>query len=241
MLQKIKIILILLVLLLPVVAQAKKSVIVNDQGDTVKYLHPKFNGITLGADIFTPVANLVGQKFGNYEMSIDAGFYNRFFPIYEFGISYANEQPDGGNYRYKVYPSFYNRIGMNYNILYNKDIPGMFYVGLRYGFSFANYELTDITVSSPYWEVTKNGLSIPKSTSVAHWGELLLGLQVKLYKGLMMGWSVRYKLLFADSNKGDAKQWIIPGFGKSNSPLGVGFTINYRFSPKAKDKPTQIQ
>ena len=241
MLQKIKIILLLLVLLLPVGVQAKKSVIVNAQGDTVRHLHPKFNGITIGADLASPVMNLIGQKYGNYEMSIDAGFYNRFYPIYEFGISYADEVPDGGNYRYKVSPSFYNRVGINYNILYNKDIPGMLYVGLRYGFSFANYELTDITVSSPYWEETQTGLSIPKSTSVAHWGELLLGLQVKLYKGLMMGWNVRYKLLFADSQRGDAKQWIIPGFGKSNSPLGFSFTINYRFSPKEKEKLPQIQ
>ena len=48
MLQKIKIILLLLVLLLPVGVQAKKSVIVNAQGDTVRHLHPKFNGITIG-------------------------------------------------------------------------------------------------------------------------------------------------------------------------------------------------
>lgn len=221
-------------MLLPLAVQAKKSVIVNEQGDTVKYLHPKFNGITIGADLFSPVSNIIGQKYGNYEMSIDAGFYNRFYPIYEFGISYANDTPDGANYTYKVSPSFYNRVGMNYNILYNKDIPGILYVGLRYGFSFAKYQLTDITTSSPYWEVTQTNLSIPQSKSVAHWGELMLGLQVKLYKGLMMGWSVRYKLLFADSSKGDAKQWIIPGYGKSNSPLGFGFTINYRFSANKK-------
>ena len=233
--QKIKILFILLVLF-PLAVQAKKGVIVNEQGDTVRHLHPKFNGITVGADLFSPISNLIGQKYGNYELSVDAGFYNRFYPIYEFGISYANVTPDGANYTYKVSPSFYNRVGLNYNILYNKDIPGMLFVGLRYGFSFANYELTNITTSSPYWEVTESGLSIPKSTSIAHWGELLLGLQVKLYKGLMMGWNVRYKLLFADSQKGDAKQWIIPGYGKSNSPLGFSFTINYRFSPKQQTK-----
>lgn len=235
MLHRINIILILLVML-PFGVQAKKSVIVNEQGDTLKYLHPKFNGITVGADLFSPVSNLIGQKYGNYELSIDAGFYNRFYPIYEFGISYANDTPDGLNYTYKVSPSFYNRVGLNYNMLYNKNIPGMFYLGLRYGFSFANYELTNITANSPYWEEEQTGLSIPKSTSVAHWGELLMGLQVKLYKGLMMGWSVRYKILFAAQQKADAKQWIIPGFGKSNNPLGFSFTINYRFSPKEKNK-----
>lgn len=235
MLQRINIILILLVML-PFGVQAKKSVIVNEQGDTLKYLHPKFNGITIGADLFSPISNLIGQKYGNYELSVDAGFYNRFYPIYEFGISYANDTPDGANYTYKLSPSFYNRVGLNYNMLYNKNIPGIFYIGLRYGFSFAKYDLSNITVSSPYWEEIQTNLSIPKSTSVAHWGELLLGLQVKLYKGLMMGWSVRYKILFSAQQKSDAKQWIIPGFGKSNNPLGFNFTINYRFSPKEKNK-----
>ena len=116
---KIRILFILLVML-PLGVQAKKSVIVNEQGDTLKYLHPKFNGITIGADIFSPVSNLIGQKYGNYELSVDAGFYNRFFPIYEFGISYANDTPDGANFTYKVSPSFYNRLGLNYNMLYNK-------------------------------------------------------------------------------------------------------------------------
>lgn len=186
--------------------------------------------------MFSPISNLIGQKYGNYELSVDAGFYNRFYPIYEFGISYANDTPDGANYTYKLSPSFYNRVGLNYNMLYNKNIPGIFYIGLRYGFSFAKYDLSNITVSSPYWEEIQTNLSIPKSTSVAHWGELLLGLQVKLYKGLMMGWSVRYKILFSAQQKSDAKQWIIPGFGKSNNPLGFNFTINYRFSPKEKNK-----
>lgn len=233
MLQKIKIILILLVIV-PFAVQAKKSVIVNEQGDTIKYMYPKFNGVTIGADLFSPITNLIGQKFGNYEMSIDVGFYNRFYPVYEFGISYADETPDGSNYTYKLSPSFYNRVGLNYNILYNKDVPGIFYVGLRYGVSFAKYELSNISISEPYWEENLTGLSIPSSKSVAHWGELVMGLQVKLYKGLMMGWSVRYRALFATSQKGDARQWIIPGFGKRNSPLGFTFTINYRISPKEK-------
>jgi ribosomal protein S18 acetylase RimI-like enzyme len=46
--QKIKILFILLVLF-PLAVQAKKGVIVNEQGDTVRHLHPKFNGVTVGA------------------------------------------------------------------------------------------------------------------------------------------------------------------------------------------------
>ncbi|MEG1573521.1 MAG: DUF6048 family protein [Bacteroidales bacterium] len=214
--------------------EAKRNVIVNEQGDTIKYLYPKFNGITIGVDIFNPIANAFGQKFGNYEVSIDAGFYNRFYPIYEAGICYANDKPDGFNYTYHVNPSFYNRIGLNYNIMYNKKIPGIFYVGIRYGFSFSDYEIRDITATSPYWDTKIEGLTIPGGKSFSQWGEAVIGLQVRLYKGFMMGWSLRYKLLFSSQQDGDARPWIIPGFGKRNNPLGVTFTLNYRFSPKVK-------
>lgn len=218
-------------------AEAKRNVIVNEKGDTIRYLYPKFNGITVGVDIFNPIANAFGQKYGNYEVSVDAGFYNRFYPIYEAGICYADDKPDGFNYTYHVNPSFYNRIGLNYNLMYNKNIPGMFYVGIRYGFSFADYEIRDVTATSPYWGTKLDGLIIPGGKSVSHWGELAAGIQVRLYKGFMMGWSLRYKFLFSASQNGDVRPWIIPGFGKRNNPLGFTFTLNYRFSPKAKPLP----
>lgn len=232
MLRKINLILILTALL-AVSAEAKRTV-VNEQGDTVQYLYPKFNGFTVNVDIFSPLSNAFGQKYGNYEASLDAGFYNRFYPIYEIGVCYGNDTPNDYNYTYHVNPSFYNRIGLNYNIMYNKNIPGMLFVGLRYGMSVAKYDIRNISISSSYWDDTQTGLTINGGRSVAHWGEMLIGLQMNAYRGFMIGWTLRYKILFTASQPGSARPWIIPGFGKRNNPLGFTFTIGYRISPKKK-------
>lgn len=202
--------------------------------DKDTYTPAKFNGVTIGVDISSPILSLFSQQYCNYEFSIDAGFYNRFYPVYEVGIGVANEVAEESNYTYKVKPSFYNRIGLNYNIIHKKDSPGLFYVGLRYGFSVASYDLEDITISSSYWETTASNLSIPNGTSISHWGEGVAGIQLKLYKGLMMGWSVRYKILFNSSSNNNANTWIIPGYGKTDNPIGFTYTINYRFSPKER-------
>lgn len=231
--RRINLILVLLTLI-TVSAEAKRTV-VNEQGDTVKYLYPKFNGFTITADLFSPLANAFGQKYGNYEISLDAGFYNRFYPVYEAGICYGNDTPNDYNYTYHVEPSFYNRIGLNYNIMYNKKIPGMLLVGLRYGISVANYDIRNISITSSYWDEEQSSLTINGGKSVAHWGEVLIGLQMNAYRGFMIGWSLRYKILFTASQNGNARPWIIPGFGKRNNPLGFTITVGYRISPKKKN------
>ena len=202
--RKINLIL-LLVALFSLSAEAKRTV-VNEQGDTVKYLYPKFNGITVNVDLFSPLSNVFGQKYGNYEMSLDAGFYNRFYPIYEVGVCYGNDTPNDYNYTYHV--------------------------------SVAKYDIRNVSINSSYWDDRQTGLTINGGRSVAHWGEILLGLQMNAYRGFMIGWSVRYKILFAASQNGNAKPWIIPGFGKRNNPLGVTFTVGYRITPKKKTLPS---
>lgn len=238
---RLKISLILILSVFAVCAVAAKRTVVNEEGDTVRYLYPKFNGFTVNVDLFSPVANAFGQKYGNYEVGLDAGFYNRFYPVYEAGICYADDTPEDYNYTYHVNPSFYNRIGLNYNIMYNKKIPGMLLVGVRYGMSVAKYDIRNINITSPYWGDGQTGLAIDGGQSVAHWGEVVLGLQMDAFRGFMLGWSLRYKILFAASHGAGSRPWIIPGFGKRNNPLGVTFTIGYRISPKKKAAPAAVQ
>ena len=114
----------------------------------------------------------------------------------------------------------------------------MLFVGLRYGLSVAKYDIRNVSINSSYWDDQQTGLTINGGRSVAHWGEILLGLQMNAYRGFMIGWSVRYKILFAASQNGNAKPWIIPGFGKRNNPLGVTFTVGYRITPKKKILPS---
>ena len=48
-----------------------------------KYKFPLLNGLILGVDLYNPVANLFGQKYGNYEASLELNMYNRFLPTWE--------------------------------------------------------------------------------------------------------------------------------------------------------------
>lgn len=85
---------------------------------------------------------------------------------------------------------------MNYNFGYNKTAMSFFYIGIRYGFSFFTYDIDNILVESPYWGESEK-LQITGQKSWAHWGELLGGLRVQVYKNFYMGWTVRYRLMFS--------------------------------------------
>lgn len=198
-----------------------------------KYNFPLLNGLILGVDLYNPVANLFGQKYGNYEASLSLDIYNRFFPIWEIGIGRANNRPDEMNYTYVGKPALFNRIGIDYNFKYNNNGPGAFYVGLRYGFSAFKYDITNITLESPYWG-TSYQESILNQRSKAQWIEALGGIRVRIYKDLMMGWTVRYKWLIKAQGNDFSTPWFIPGYGNKGSVLGITYSIYYKFPLRKK-------
>ena len=81
------------------------------------YRYPLLDGLIVGVDLFQPVVSLFGQQYANYQVSLEVSFHNRFFPIWETGIGWADNTPDDGNFTYKVSPTLYNRLGVLYNII----------------------------------------------------------------------------------------------------------------------------
>ena len=57
------------------------------------------------------------------------------------------------------------------------------------------------------------------------WGELGVGIKVKIVKGFKMGWSVRYKVRFTEEKAQNSRMWYIPGYGINNS-TGFGGTYS---------------
>lgn len=193
------------------------------------HLYPLLNGLTLNVNILDGVTKLFGQTYGNYEIAAALDLHNRFFPVWEVGIGYADNTPEGLNFTYRTHPSLYNRVGMNYNFGYNNDAMSFFYIGLRYGFSIFSYDIDNITMESSYWDETES-LQIKGQHSWAHWGELLGGLRVQVYKNFYMGWTVRYRMVFGYKKNAASEPWFIPGLGPKSSPFGFTYTIGYRFS-----------
>lgn len=204
-----------------------------------KHKAPLFGGLLLTADIASPVMNLFGQQYGNYEVALEADFFHRFFPVVEIGIGYADNTPDDNNYTYKCAPSLYGRVGMNYNFFYNNGSESFFSLGARYGLTYFSYSWDNVRIDEPYWG-SEAIVSIPGQKAFAHWAELVVALRVQVYKDFYMGWSGRYRFMIGCGSSAYGEPMFVPGFGPSAGGFGFTYTIGYRLPiGGSKDKETK--
>lgn len=196
---------------------------------------PLFGGLLLSADLASPVMTLFGTQYGNYEVALEADIYHRFFPVVEVGMGMANYKPQGNNYTFKCDPAPYMRLGANYNFFYNNGSESFFSLGFRYGLTGFSYAWEDITIGSSYWE-SEELVSTPKQKAFAHWGEIVVGLRVQVYKNFYMGWSGRYRYMFGCGTSAYGDPYFVPGFGPKEGGWGFTYTIGYRLPIKSKSK-----
>lgn len=209
--------------------------------DTVKKaksgpVYPLLHSVSFGANFFDGVMLLAGQKHASIDLWASLSLHNWFEPVVELGIGFADNKPEEGNFHYKGKPSFYGKIGINYNFLYKSNPDYQVYFGLRGGFSSFSYDITDITINSPYWDQS-NKFSIIGQKAHAVYGEVLGGIKVKLWKNISMGWSARYKFKGKVKNGSNSTPWFIPGYG--TRPLSATFSIIYTL-PLNKDKKEKV-
>lgn len=198
--------------------------------DTVKKaspgpVYPLLHSVSVGLNFFDAVMQIVGQKHASIDLWASLSLFNWLEPVVELGIGFADNKPEEGNFHYKGKPSFYGKIGFNYNFLYKSNPDYQIYLGLRAGYSAFNYEINDVTINSSYWDQT-NTFSILNQKAKALYGEFLLGIKVKIWREISMGWSVRYKSKFKVSDASNSSPWFIPGYG-TNSPLNATFSLIY--------------
>ncbi len=191
-----------------------------------KVKRPLFMSVSVGANIWDPFMRALGTDHGGGGVWGMLNLKNRFLPMVELGFGMANSTPDDGNFTYKSNPAFYGKIGVNYNFMYNKDPKYLFYLGFRAGWSAFKYDITNVTVSDGYWGNDRH-FEITGQSSHATWGELLLGLQVGLYKNFSMGWSVSYNFMFNLKDNESSRPWYIPGFGTRNTKLNISLSLIY--------------
>ena len=101
------------------------------------------------------------------------------------------------------------------------------YVGARYAFSSFKYDLDGPALSDPVW-----GGSVPYHfegvSASSQWGELVLGLDAKIWKFFHLGWSFRYRVRIKQKRTPLGQPWYVPGFGK-NDHTCFGGTFNLIF------------
>lgn len=214
--------------------------------DTVKNLSPRspyplYNGVNIGVNFADGIMMAIGQKYAGFDVHANVSLHNWFFPTVEFGLGFAKNSPEEGNFTYTGKLSPYLKLGLNYNFLYKSNPDYQAYIGLRLGMSSFNYDITDITINSPYWHQTEK-TELLNQHSFALYGEALAGLQVKIWKHFSMGWSIRYHFKFHTSlpeplgQGAGSNPWYIPGYG-TNSPLSLSFSLIWNI-PR-KQNPSQ--
>ncbi|MDE5901993.1 MAG: hypothetical protein K2O78_03865 [Muribaculaceae bacterium] len=192
-----------------------------------------FNGVSIGANFFDAVMMVIGQRRASFDVWADCSVHNWFFPVVEVGVAFSNAWPDDGRCNFKVAPSLYARIGMNYNFLYKSNPDYQFFLGLRAGWSSFSYDIYGIQAGSEYY-VADGPTQMTGLSSTAFYGQALAGLKVKLWRGLFMGWSVRYNFNFHQSyGNPDYPAWFTPGRGTS-TPIAATFSIGYTFGQRPK-------
>ena len=193
-----------------------------------------FRGLSVHADVGSPIISLLGGYARSYELQLDVNIYRRLYPIFEMGYATAKKESMSGIVYDTKAPFF--RVGLNYGLLKpfrddgsERSVQYYPFVGLRYAFSPVTYNLSNVEIKDEYWG-TSAVEDFRHNVKYAGWMEVVGGVRVDLFKGLTLGWSIRLKTFLHTSAPDKAYVWYVPGYGKS-SGMGVMFnyTIGYTF------------
>lgn len=205
--------------------------------DSIEKIYPRYpllTDVTIGVNFWEPLMRLFGQKHGGVGFSATLNMWNRLLPKLEVGFGTANSTPEGMNFTYKSKLALYAKIGADYNFLFKKSPDYMLFAGAHVGFSSFKYDIVDITPPNNYWD-EKEKFSILGEKSSAVWGEINIGLRVKIYKGFSLGWTGRYVKRFSIKNNEHSQPWYVPGLGTKAAGLSASFSVYYTI-PLSKNK-----
>jgi hypothetical protein len=191
------------------------------------------SGLSLGIDIapfilvaFQPERR--GAAFiGRYQ------FKERWFIVGEAG--YANVNFDKDSYAYKSNGGFL-KIGADYNF-FKVNEPGNndnITAGIRYGIATQTHQSPRYTIIDDYWGNYTG--EFPTSNVTSHYIDFVGGLRTEVLKNFFMGWTVRLKVLMAAKTNNVLKPYTIPGYGKGDNTINVGFTYTLEYQIPFKKK-----
>lgn len=189
-----------------------------------------YQGINLKLDMFNSILEAARSKgqLQTYEIALNARLKQRFFPTLELG--YAFGQTGNGTTSYDGQGGFC-RVGVDINGLKRnaKSLNGLL-VGIRVGTAYQDYSLTGVPMNDHYWQKYETADYLHQRQCDA-WGEIVGGCQVHIVSGLMMGWYLRYKLLFTRKASGEhVLPYYIPGYGyRDDSQWGINYYIGWKF------------
>ena len=197
--------------------------------------YPLLTDLSIGVNLVEPLFMAFGQSYASADVNATLNMWNRLQPTVELGLGWAKNSPDGMNFTYHGKPSPYFKLGANYNFLFKSSPDYQALIGIRLGYSTFGYDVNDVNYYGGYWQ---EGITYQLKGEHSHalWGEAGVGLKVKLFDRLSMGWMIRYHGIFNYGKNEHSKPWFIPGYGPRSSSLGLSLGLYYTlpFSSKSK-------
>ena len=191
-----------------------------------KLIYPRFDAVSIGANLADPLMRCFGQKYGLIGFWGELSIHNWIKPVVEFGLGQADYTPDEGDYTYKSSIAPYFKLGVNYNFLYNSNPDYSAYVGLRYGISNFSYEVNNVTYDQEYWGES-GSFDIPSQRCTVGYFEFLFGIRVKIISNFSLGWEVKVHGLANQGKQQYGRPWYIPGYGTRGSMFSATFSLSY--------------
>lgn len=214
-----------LILLQPVMSLAQQT---GDKKNVVTGNILDFRGISVSTDILGYAYTLL-EDYMSGEVAIEANLGNKYYPVFEMGYGTCDFTDETFGISYKSGAPYY-RIGLNYNFS-NKigEAPRNSYIYAlgRFAFTRAKYDVCTPPIHDPVWggEVS---LDLTDVNGYYSWAEFGIGVNVKIWKNLRMGWSIRYKARLNQVTGNNSRMWYVPGFGNSrHTTFGGTYSIIY--------------
>lgn len=206
--------------------------------------YPLLTDLSIGVNLVEPLFMAFGQSYASADVNATLNMWNRLQPTVELGLGWAKNSPDGMNFTYHGKPSPYFKLGANYNFLFKSSPDYQALIGIRLGYSTFGYEVNDVNYYGGYWQ---EGITYQLKGEHSHalWGEAGVGLKVKLFDRLSMGWMIRFHGIFNYGKNAHSKPWFIPGYGPRSSSLslslGLSYTLPFNRAPQSQQPTPQKQ
>lgn len=184
---------------------------------------PLLAGVSVSADVAGAVMATF-TPYGQYEAAARLNLRGRYFPIFELGIGHSDHTDETTEMHYKVNAPYF-RLGMDYNVAKDPRSGNRIFVGARYGFTTFKYDVDGPALTDPFYGTT-TPFSFSGLSGANHWGEVVAGLEARVWGMLHLGWTVRYRLRFSNKTSAVGEPWYVPGYGKNDThALGGTFLV----------------
>jgi hypothetical protein len=202
--------------------------------DTVrKFQWP--TGLRVGTDLIAIGKTVFGSPLESWEVNADVDF-GRYYLAVDYGNWSRTETLRNGDYKNE---GNYWRAGVDINFLTKDPDKNMFFIGFRYARA-AYDEYMNYNFTTPEFGDQQRALSNISATG--SWGEMTLGLRVKIWKEIWMGYTARMKFLPSTNVTGELDTYDLPGYGIASDNLywGFNYQVFYRIPFKSQKETINL-